>query len=70
MDWPDFRPEAARYFTSLEACSCPDWHYRGRQRPCKHVRELRQALAVLDSHKRKWDGIRICKCQHSENLVK
>ncbi len=33
--------QAAKYFTSTEACSCPDWLYRGHIRPCKHVRELR-----------------------------
>ena len=26
------------YYTTETACSCPDWQYRGRDRPCKHVR--------------------------------
>ena len=27
--------EVAKYFTTSKACSCPDWQYRGRVRPCK-----------------------------------
>ena len=38
---------AARYFTTVDRCSCPDFRFRGRQRPCKHVLALRTALDVL-----------------------
>ena len=51
MEWPQL---PARYFTSSEACSCPDWAYRGRYRPCKHIKALREALAVLDANTAKW----------------
>lgn len=36
------------YYTTLEACSCPDYQYRLRERKenggCKHMRALREAL--------------------------
>ena len=37
-----------RYYSTPDACSCPDWQYRGRLRPCKHVRALRQAIDLVD----------------------
>ena len=51
MEWPQL---PSRYFTSEIACSCPDFLYRGRYRACKHVRALREALAVLDATNAKW----------------
>lgn len=50
--------EPARYYTTRQACSCPDWYYRGSraepQRPCKHMVELVWALAVLERNLAKW----------------
>ena len=54
MEWPEFPPDTAKYFTTTEACSCLDARYRPWARPCKHVRALREALAVLDANGRKW----------------
>ena len=38
-----------KYFSTLTACSCPDWHYRRRTPagPCKHVLRLQHAKALL-----------------------
>ena len=40
-----------RYRTTIEpcACSCPDWQYRGRLRPCKHVSRLREAKNYVEA---------------------
>ena len=40
-----------KYYSTDEACSCPDWHYRRRTResPCKHVKRLQDARALLDA---------------------
>ena len=41
------------YFTTVHGCSCADWRWRGRCRPCKHVRALRAAyelVAAQESH--------------------
>ena len=54
MEWPQLTKPEAKYFTSTEACSCPDWRFRGRQRPCKHVEALRQAVAVIAATNAKW----------------
>ena len=35
------------YYTTPTACSCKDWQYRGRDRPCKHVRRLREAVETI-----------------------
>ena len=43
--------EQPRYFTDEKACSCPDWQYRGRERPCKHVRRLRAADDLIHSQR-------------------
>ena len=51
MEWPEL---PAKYYTSAQACSCLDFWYRGHQRPCKHVVELRDALAVVDATNLKW----------------
>ena len=39
--------EGGMYYTTETACSCPDWQYRGRDRPCKHVERLRTALETV-----------------------
>ena len=44
---------SAILFESI-ACSCPDFFYRGRLRPCKHVKTLREALAVIAATNLKW----------------
>ena len=49
--------EVARYFTTTKACSCPDFRFRGRFRPCKHVKALREAQALITAQKRKWDTV-------------
>lgn len=38
-----------RYYTTTLACSCPDFFFRGRQRPCKHVVALRDAHALINA---------------------
>ena len=43
------------YFTSLDACSCPDFRYRRRARPCKHVAALRDAYKLIKAVLRKWE---------------
>ena len=60
MNWPPFgdtlTKPPSRYFTSTVACSCPDYVYR-RMRlglPCKHIRRLQEALALLSSNRAKW----------------
>ena len=40
-----------RHYTTMDGCSCPDWQYRGRERPCKHVRRLRAAVDLIHSQK-------------------
>ena len=49
--------EAAKYFTTAEppCCNCPDWLYRGRERPCKHVKALQEAHALIAATNRKWE---------------
>ena len=50
-------------------CSCPDYRYRGRLRPCKHVLELRAALDVVAAaNQRKWDRIDVDN-RKAENRV-
>ena len=51
MEWPTL---PSKYFTSSDACSCLDFFYRGRCRACKHIKALRDALAVLDANTAKW----------------
>ena len=46
--------EQAKYFTTSEACSCPDWRWRRPEAGCKHMRELRAAEALLEAHRTKW----------------
>ena len=41
----------ARYYTSESACSCPGWKWRHR---CKHVDQLRRALALVAAVEKKW----------------
>ena len=36
-----------RHYTTHVACSCADWQYRPRARPCKHVSGIRDAMALL-----------------------
>ena len=56
MEWPTLTRPLARYFTSLEACSRPDYVYRrmrtGQQ--CKHQKALRQALELLAANEARW----------------
>ena len=46
--------EQARYFTTTEACSCPDWRWRRPEAGCKHMLALRRAMAVVEANKAKW----------------
>ena len=43
----------SKYFTTADppACSCPGWYWRRR---CRHVDELRVALALIASNRAKW----------------
>ena len=41
----------APYFTTPDGCSCPGWKYH---RKCRHVAQLRQALAVVEFYRRPW----------------
>ena len=61
-----------KYFTKVNppCCSCPDWLYRGRIRPCKHVRRLRDAYALIASQDAKNAKAEVVNCQHLGNLVK
>ena len=54
MRWPEISQEKARYFTTKTHCSCLDFWYRGHIRPCKHVRRLQEAEALLEAQARKW----------------
>ena len=47
----------ADYFTTTNACSCPDFRYRGRLRPCKHISALVDAYALIRAVLRKWESI-------------
>ena len=47
------QPEAARYFTTIDACSCPGWYWRHR---CRHVEELRRAHEIIEATERKWEA--------------
>ena len=40
-----------KYFSTLAACSCPDWKFRRRSpgQPCKHVKRLQDARALLEA---------------------
>ena len=51
----------ARYFATIDppARSCPDWWYSGHIRPCRHVREPRQANETqanetIGAQQRRW----------------
>ena len=39
-----------KYRTTIEpdGCTCPDWQYRGRLRPCRHVNRLREAKNYVE----------------------
>ena len=56
MNWPTLTKPPARYYTSVEGCSCPDYVHRkmktGRQ--CKHQKALRQALELLAANQARW----------------
>ena len=43
---------SSNYYTTETACSCPDWQYRGRERACKHVRRLREAVETVEGQRR------------------
>ena len=55
MEWPTL----VRYYTAVDRCSCPDWRFRGQIRPCKHIKALRDALALIDATRRKWDTLNV-----------
>lgn len=38
---------SARYYTTEHGCSCKAAQYRAKDGPCKHVRRLRNALAIV-----------------------
>ena len=44
---------ASKHFTTIDpdACSCPGWYWRRR---CKHVDQLRAALALVAAVEKKW----------------
>ena len=50
----------ARYYTSVSACSCGDWTWRGSRpgkykgRPCKHMVSLQRAVAVIAENAVMW----------------
>ena len=46
----------ADYFTTVSppCCSCPDFRFRGRIRPCKHVAQLRAAYELIQRVEAKW----------------
>ena len=48
--------ERSKYYTTADppACSCPDWQYRGHIRPCKHIRRLQEAEALIASNRAQW----------------
>ena len=48
-----------KYFTTTRACSCPDWQYRGRYRPCKHIKALVAAYALIQAQNVKNTTLRI-----------
>ena len=56
-DWPTI---PAKYFTTVDGCSCLDWRYRGSRpgrfhgRSCKHMTALRQALELIRAINTKW----------------
>ena len=56
MAWPDPTPAAARYYTTTSppCCSCPQWRYRPSARPCKHVKALADAEALVAAQAAKW----------------
>ena len=43
-----------KYLTSTDTCSCPDFQYRGRERPCKHVVALVEAYRLIAATAAKW----------------
>ena len=49
----------AKYFTSVDTCSCPDFRYRKSQLglECKHITTLRKAIEIIGEHKAKWATI-------------
>ena len=46
--------DPARYYTTPDACSCPDWRWRRRAGGCKHMRALVAALELIAANDRKW----------------
>lgn len=47
-----------RYYTTVAACSCPDWQYRGRERACKHVLRLKEAVDLIDLQRHHNEGVK------------
>ena len=70
MRWPELPKPPGRYFTTAQACSCPQWRFRPQQRPCKHVRRLREAEGLDRGHGSQvgHDGARmsLVNCQHAK----
>ena len=68
MKWPEIPKAPARYFTTISppSCSCPDWHFRGRYRPCKHVKALREAEALVTAQNAKNATAGVGNCQQAK----
>ena len=52
-DWPTI---PAKYFTTVDGCSCPDFQYRRMRtgQDCKHQKSLRQALKLIAANTARW----------------
>ena len=44
--------EQPRHYSTTAACSCADWKYRPRARPCKHVKAIWQARDLIGAQGR------------------
>ena len=45
------------YYTTPTACTCPAWTYRPQSRPCRHVKAVQDALAVLKAAIQPWAAV-------------
>ena len=53
-----------KYDTTPQECSCPAWQFRPAERPCKHVRALREALEVV----REWRPLTCAFCTEQDSV--
>ena len=37
----------SKYDTQTTRCDCPDWRYREHRQPCKHVKQLLDAIGTV-----------------------